>query len=521
MLRLLYPLVAMAAGEWLLSNPFIGAAIWLSLNVVVLGLSIGLHPHVDNVLNDADAYRMFDRMRLFSTIAIELGVMMMYCRLLIIGADLPMERRYLSMLIWLLLVYASGGLLSLLDRRRWHTLALSEFAVGAVVWVLGDIMMFHSSSTLGGLIWSAVWAYGIVLIHFALEAFSCDFETMSRLSGDDVETETMRLSDQRHEKEASLVSSGVLMLAMLLWGLTSRVAIFEGDLPRVLNICMMQLPLLFMVVAFYYALRQPLDRRNREKLMHYLEYHTQNEHVLASLRHVLVRGQRVSFTSRLVCWIAMIFLRHKVVGRERLRKGDYPSVFVCNHAFLYGPIVAALFLPTYFRPWIHDRMLREDLAQREISMSFPWVRKVFGRRLGQWLVRVAARLTTRLLLSFRPIPVVRGNSHDTLSTFDASLEALREGDNLLIFAEKPKRLDNGANPDLRNLYTGFAHIGKLYHDATGTDLFFYPVFSNQKQRVIRIGDPIRYDSLLPSREAKQTVAEALQHSMEALAKEGK
>ena len=357
-----------------------------------------------------------------------------------------------------------------------------------------------------------------MLIYFSVNGFSRDFEAVGTIADTELDADDLARSNRRLDRVATLVSSGVTMLVMVLWALAGDSLFSNPDVPRVLHITMMQLPVLFMLVALVFAVKQPFDSRNRQKLMHYIDSHTSNPHIRASLQHQLVRGHRVSFWSRLLCWLAMPFLRHKVVGKEQIRKEDYPSVFVCNHGFVYGPIVAALFLPTYFRPWIHDRMLDEELARREISMSFPWAKRVFGKRLGNALINLAARLTTKILLSFRPIPVVRGTNHDAMSTFDQSLTALAEGDNLMIFAEKPKRLNTGDNPDLRNLYTGFAHLGKLYHDATGRRLLFYPVYSNRHQRTITIGTPVLYDPELPSREAKQTVAETLQQRMVQLAR---
>ena len=507
--------LCMALAEWRWGNPFFGALVYLTIYVVIMAL---VTDGSDNGgFMEVSSYRMFSRMRLYSRVALELGMMMMFCHVLITQAAMPMLYKYLLMLGWVVVLHVSGGLYSRYAVRRWKGKALAEFVAGAVTWVLGDIFMLNASSALWSLVWTTVWACGIVLIYFSLEGFSRDFAAVGAIAGDDCDRRTLDSTNRRLQQRSSLVAAGVTLLVMVLWTFRGTAALASQNTPRVLHITMLQLPILFMLVAVVYAVRQPFDSRNREKLMLYIESKTDNERVRTSLRHQLVRGHRVSFWARLLCWVAMPFLRHKVSGRENLRQGDYPSVLVCNHGFLYGPIVAALFLPTYFRPWIHDRMLREDLAEREISMSFPWARRVLGKRLGGAVIRLAAKLTTGLLLSFRPIPVVRGATRGAMTTFDESLAALAEGDNLLIFAEKPKRLNTGDNPDLRNLYTGFAHLGKLYHDATGRQLLFYPVYARHDRRTISIGEPVQYDPTLASRDAKQAVAEELQHRMELLA----
>ena len=511
-LRLLGIMVSMYLAEQWVGNPFLGALVFLAL--YVMGASIAIGTATDDGFMQMAAYRYYSRMRLYSTIAVDLGTMMMFCHLLISMASEPPHVKYLVMLAWVALMTTAGWVYSNFARRRWAAVELAEFVVGAVIWTLGDIFMLQANTVLGNVVWTIVWVCGIVLISYALEGFLRDFESVAAIGGEEYDAEGLRRSDRHTVRVATLAASGVTMAVIALWTLSGRRLAVGADLPRLLHVTMLQLPILFMAVALCYAVKQPLDGRNREKLMHYIGSHTSNEKVLASLRHTLVRGRKVSFWSRLLCWVAMPFLNHKVSGKEHLRKSEYPSVFVCNHGFVYGPIVAALFLPTYFRPWIHDRMLREDLAEREISMSLPWIKRLLGKKLGGAVTHLAARLVTRLLLSFRPIPVVRGTSHDTMATFDQSLKALEEGDNLMIFAEKPKRLNTGTNPDLRNLYTGFAHLGKLYHDATGSRLLFYPVYSSRKKRSITIGTPIPYDPVLPPRDAKQAIAEALQQSME-------
>lgn len=514
MLRLGLLLLCMAMGEWLIGNPFVGAFAYLSVYVIVAALNIGRY--ADGGFGVMESYRRYTQMRLFATVAIELGVMMMYCRILLLEVNTSMWLKYVAAAGWMALPGIVGWLYFRYASGRFRGQELAEFVLGAVTWVIGDIFLLQTASLWPAILWATVWMLGIVLISMSLYNFNRAFEEVGMVASDRLDAVALERSNRRVGHTASLVSAGVMMLVMLLWMVNGHSVFIGTELPRVLHVTMIQLPVIFMVIALVYAVRQPLDRREREKLMLYIESCTDNERVRASLHHMLVRGHKVSFWSRLLSWVMMPFLCHKVHGKEFLRKGDYPSVFVCNHGFLYGPVVAALFLPTYYRPWIHDRMLREDLAGREIARAFPWVKKVFGQRLGRKIIDLATHLVVKLLLSFRPIAVVRGANHDTMSTFDKSLTALQEGDNLMIFAEKPKHLNTGDNPDLRDLYTGFAHLGKMYYDATGKQLLFYPVFSNQKRRIINIGEPVQYDPSLAPREAKQAVAETLQDSMERL-----
>lgn len=503
-LQMLCLLVSMAVADLLTDNPFLGAFVMLSLFVI----HAALHPAVARTASaTADEFAIplsASRMYLFSTVAMELGVMMLFCRVLVGQMAVPMWQRYVVLLLWLVLMVLMMRLFSRFVTSRWVGLSLAEFVAGAVTWVLGDIFMLRSTGGIDGLVWSIVWALGIVLCYSSMVSFTRDFETVA---GNPAPGVLMT-------RQATLASAGIMLLVMAVW-IMGRPHITASNLPRVLQICMTQLPVVFMLLALFFAVKNPLDWRNREKLMHYIDSRTSNEQVRSSLQRML-RG-RVGFWPRLVCWLALPLFRHRVVGREHLRRADYPSIFVCNHGFLYGPIVASLYLPTYFRPWIHDRMLRPDLAAREIELSFPWVKRLFGRRMAKWLYRTSARMVVNLLQSFHPIPVVRGTSHEVATTFDLSLQALREGDNLLLFPEKPKRLAVDPGAELRNLYSGFAHLGKLYYDATGRRLLFYPIFSDHRRRTFSIGAPVEYDPTLPPRDAKMAVAAELQRCMEAIA----
>lgn len=508
--RMLLLLACMALTEWLAGNPFLGTLFFLAVYVVVAALS---GSGSDGGFRTVTTYRLFSQMRLFATAALELGMMLMFCRVLMQQGSAAWWQRYLLLAVWLLFLEGVGLLFARYIRMRLAGLALAEFVVGGVVWVLGDVFLLRSSTPLAGILWSVVWECGIVLVSAGLINFALDFEAVGQLADEPLDTEALKASNARLSRRASLVSAGLMMLVLVTW-LWGQPLVGPSVRPRLYNTLIKQLPVLLMLVALFFAIKNPLDRRNREKLMLYIGSSTRNERVRQSLLALL--GSRMPFGSRLVCWLAMPFFRHRIVGRENLRPGEYPSVFVCNHGFLYGPIVAALYLPAYFRPWIHDRMLREDMAAKEIELSFPWAKRVFGRKAARWIYRTFAHWVVRLLQSFRPIPVVRGASHETASTFDLSLQALDEGDNLLLFPEKPKRLAKDAGADLRNLYTGFAHIGKLHYDATGRRLLFYPIYSDRRRRTFSIGLPVQYDPSLAVRDAKRAVAEELQRRMEDL-----
>lgn len=468
---------------------------------------------IENKYEMLASYKLFSDMNLYSTIAINLGIMVFFFYMLVPLRTAFDWHPYAGMVAWLLLVFAVLAVAGAVVRKRWKGVALAEFIAGALTWLFGMIMMFNGDTVIARLVWTVVWGVGMSFMSSAIRKFYFDFEAVGRIVGEGYDREELNVSNMIVSTTASIASSAIMLLVMFLWTFVVP-AVHDDGFPKIFNVFVMQLPAVFMLVAVVLALRQPLDSRNREKLMIFIEERSKNENVRESLQRMFVRKYRMRFGVKIACTLARPFLRLKVSGTENLRKKDYPSVFVSNHNFIYGPIAAVIYLPTYFRPWIHNVMLEEETARREISRSFSIVLRIFGKRIGGAIIGFATRLTCWALNSFNPIPVVRGASRDVMSTFEKSIRALEEGDNILIFPEKPKRMvgsgDEVGEDVLRTFYTGFAHIAKMYYDRTGRALLFYPLYSDMTERAFRIGKPVAYDPSLEPHEGKRQLAEQLQ-----------
>lgn len=477
----------------------------------------------DSLVNGISSYRIFSNMTLYSTIALSIGVMMFFCLMLVRGSAEFQARTYLNMLAWLFGIGTAATVFGNLIKKQWIALGLTEFIFGATIWIFGAIFMFRAKTTLGVIAWMAAWGIGIALIDSAIRQFHRDFEAVGQIPDEVFSAEKVEITNSLVSMASSIISSVTMLVVMALWTFLAPEIYTIENLPRILQVSMMQIPVIYMLVAIVFALRQPLDARNREKLMLYIERHSRDERIRESLNKLLVKKYMTRFGVKVICTLARPFLHLKVSGMENLRKNEYPSIFVCNHGFIYGPVAAVIYLPTYFRPWIHDVMLDRQLCAKEISYSFKGFLRFTGQRIGGTIIRWATRPVCWALNSFNPIPVARGSSHDVMSTFELSMDALKDGDNILIFPEHPsKRTKSGgedadADPSgLRNFYTGFAHIGKMYHDETGKSLAFYPLYSDSEKRLFKIGEPILYDPALSPRDSKRQIASALYERMQGL-----
>ena len=527
LIQLLFDLLC----AWILLTRFKGTDLILLLVFLLISGALKLFlpskrlvldaPLPENKYSDIASYRIFSDMNLYSTISMNLGVMSVLFVVTRSYAGEPSISLFACMLVWLFLVWAVSGICYRLTSKRFKGLALSEFILGAITWCLGAVFMFKAHTLVFFVLWTFVWSLGITLISSSLRKFSIDFEAVGELAGEEYGSRELNFSNMMVSTSASLISSAIMLIMLCAYSFLN--SDFSSIKWHPLNdVLLMQLPLVFMLAALFVAFRQPLDYRNREKLMRYIDAKAPLEPMKESLKSLFVKKYRMRFGVKILCTLARPFLRLRVSGRERIDRQDSPSVFVCNHGFLYGPVSAVIYLPTYFRPWIHNVMLDTETAVSQMHRSLSFLDRIFGRKASDRLIRGINSILQWVLNSFNPIPVVRGASRDVMSTFDASLQALLEGDNILIFPEKPRELnapveDDEYDPDrLRNFYTGFAHIGKMYYDATGKSLLFYPLFSDRDRRLFRIGEPVRYDATLPPRESKQKVARELQRKMNEL-----
>ena len=171
---------------------------------------------------------------------------------------------------------------------------------------------------------------------------------------------------------------------------------------------------------------------------------------------------------------------------------DEPVVFVANHEKNYGPAMMQLFFPVHYRPWIIYNMLDEDVCQPYVQKSF------FEERLRWpvWLSKPVAAILTpplvRLMHATNPVPVYRGRPDRIVETFRQSIKALENGDNLLIFPEKPEA--ESFSNEVNEFFEGFLYLAKLYYRKRGKHLLFCPVSINPKTDTISVGKMVRFNS---------------------------
>lgn len=190
--------------------------------------------------------------------------------------------------------------------------------------------------------------------------------------------------------------------------------------------------------------------------------------------------------------------------------GDEPAVFVCNHSAIRGPVMMTLDFKRKHQTWTVSCALDSKEAA-----NYAYHDILFGRtRKPEWFWRMISRIIAKmlppLLIYSDTIPVY--HDKNIIKTFKQSVKALMEGNDLVIFAESPRRYSEF----VCNLQEGFIDIARLYYRKSKKAIKFYPVYLEKKNAVISIGKPIAYDPELPLDEQRPIIAEYLRDNIDRL-----
>ena len=203
----------------------------------------------------------------------------------------------------------------------------------------------------------------------------------------------------------------------------------------------------------------------------------------------------------------------KAETRYKTPVADEPSVFVCNHSGIRGPVMMTLDFSRRHKTWmVSFAMDKEKVA------NFAYHDILFGearRCKGFWrLFSKTFRLLLPPLLRYEPVIEVYHDS-GIVKTFKQSVRELSDGSDLVIFAESPQR----DTPYINRLQGGFVDLGKLYYRRTGKRLCFYPVYAEKKNAVISVGEPVVFDPDIPIEEQRESITAYLGAQIDRLARE--
>ncbi len=210
-----------------------------------------------------------------------------------------------------------------------------------------------------------------------------------------------------------------------------------------------------------------------------------------TLKEKIVRLKE-QIVTRITVGILRPFNRHKMVDLDHVKTDpDNPIVFLGNHAEIYGPIASALCFPVPVRFWVISKMMFNTRDVRAYMYENTFSKKtylpVFVRKFLAWYL---GWLSVNIMNALRAIPVYRDSPMKLRQTLRESVDALENGENLMIFPEHPegKYVKSG----ISELSPGFLMLAEAWWKKSGKRLRIMPVFANREKRTFTFGNEIIY-----------------------------
>ncbi|MDR3086055.1 MAG: hypothetical protein LBU47_07065 [Christensenellaceae bacterium] len=200
--------------------------------------------------------------------------------------------------------------------------------------------------------------------------------------------------------------------------------------------------------------------------------------------------------------------------RERVRAEGVlfcakPRVFVGRHFNNYGPVAMYLHMPVNFRLWAFGAFMQSKSCYRHLREYTFTQRKRFPAPIAALFAFLLCGPTAALLKGLRCIPVHR-MSKRVLETIDCSVQALQNGENIMILVDKDYR---NTQREVGELYSGVAALARRYFRATGEALEFAPVILSRAEHRLRIGESLTLDIEKPFAEGKAALMRGLQAAL--------
>ncbi len=200
---------------------------------------------------------------------------------------------------------------------------------------------------------------------------------------------------------------------------------------------------------------------------------------------------------RLLMFVLRCLMPHQIKDVENVRlQEDEPIVYLCNHGQFYGPIAGMLYCPGFTRPWTISELCCDVQEATAYVKRYTLKKVAWADAKKQRVAKFLAFNTLRLMQAVQSIPVFRHKPRELMNTFRQSVEALRQGANLLIFPEDPDT--DPDSPGYKSgrppmLFRGFPMLAQVYYSRTGKCCRFVPVLCHKEGRTVSFGTEIVYD----------------------------
>ncbi len=202
--------------------------------------------------------------------------------------------------------------------------------------------------------------------------------------------------------------------------------------------------------------------------------------------------------------------------RARVAPPREPTVYVCSHQNMQGPLTTLSLLPFPVRVWaLHVFLDRRACYRQYADYTFS---KRYGlpAPLARALAWCAAGFVSATVRSAGAIPVYRG-SMKVGATFRESVAALKNGDSLIIFPDVDYAGEAGG---IGEMYEGFLLLQRAYARAAGRPLRFVPLAVDPARRLVLEGEPLYFAEGADLRAEMRRVGEGLREQISRLLQDG-
>lgn len=166
-----------------------------------------------------------------------------------------------------------------------------------------------------------------------------------------------------------------------------------------------------------------------------------------------------------------------------------PTVYVCSHKNMRGPLATLAWLPFTVRPWVLHVFCSQETCQKQYGEY------TFSKRFGlpvpiaNFLAWLVSGFVSALMESLGAIPVYRGTVRIG-STFKETVAALQAGDNVLVFPDVDY---TDTSEGIGEVYDGFLLLERFWRKTSEEPLRFVPLKMDARSKRITEGRAVSFD----------------------------
>lgn len=170
-----------------------------------------------------------------------------------------------------------------------------------------------------------------------------------------------------------------------------------------------------------------------------------------------------------------------------------PTVYVCRHLNMHGPITLAQYSTFDMHPMVLHVFFRFRDCYRQYS-TYTFTERYGKRGIRKFFGKVAAffaaLFVAPLVRSTKAIPVYRGTDTKTIVTYRRAMEYLEKNENIVLFPDVDYTADSNTKGEI---YTGFLLLDRLYHRKYKKHLNFAVLKIDDERRSITVAGQFRFD----------------------------